>query len=256
MLSQSIGNAKQKIADYTTGLTKLYEAYKNGTISADEYNEKAQEYRQGIQEATKDVKSYQDSLKDLYLKSMQTEVDYLDKIIQKRKENLSKQKELYEFQKKVNSQSKNVNSLKAQIAALEGSNNLADQARLKKLKQDLADAQDELADTKRDHAQDMQEQGYTQMSEDLSNLLEDTEYEISHNADKQLEIINSMLDKEVASYEAAYAKINSIIRETGFNGSSDFRNEQKELSSQQGAQNQKNEATQSQSDWEKHLHRE
>lgn len=246
LLSQSIGNAKQKIADYTTGLTKLYEAYKNGTISADEYNEKAQEYRKGIQEATKDVKSYQDSLKDLYLKSMQTEVDYLDKIISKQKENLSKRKELYEYNKKLNSQSKNVNSLKAQIAALEGSNNLADQARLKKLKQDLADAESELNDTKRDHAQDMQEQGYTQMSEDLSNLLEDTEYEISHNADKQLEIINSMLDKEVASYEAAYAKINSIIRETGFNGSSDFRNEQKELSSQQGAQNQKNEATQSQ----------
>ena len=177
---------------------------------------------------------------------MQTEVDYLDKIISKQKENLSKRKELYEYNKKLNSQSKNVNSLKAQIAALEGSNNLADQARLKKLKQDLADAQDELADTKRDHAQDMQEQGYTQMSEDLSNLLEDTEYEISHNADKQLEIINSMLDKEVASYEAAYAKINSIIRETGFNGSADFRNEQKELGSQQGAQNQKNEATQSQ----------
>lgn len=246
LLSQSLGNAKQKIADYTTGLTKLFQTYKNGVISADEYNEKAQEYRKGIQEATKDVKSYQNSLTDLYMKAMQTEVDYLGKIIDKRKKALSQQKEAYEFQKKVNSQSKNVNSLKAQIAALEGSNNLADQARLKKLKQDLADAQDELADTKRDHAQDMQEQGYTQMSEDLSNLLEDTEYEISHNADKQLEIINSMLDKEVASYEAAYAKINSIIRETGFNGSSDFRNEQKKLSSQQGAQNQKNEATQSQ----------
>ena len=247
LLSQSLGNAKQKIADYTTGLTKLYQTYKNGVISADEYNEKAQEYRKGIQEATKDVKSYQNSLTDLYMKAMQTEVDYLGKIIKKRKEALSQQKEAYEFSKKVNSQNKNVNSLKAQIAALEGSNNLADQARLKKLKQDLADAQDELADTKRDHAQDMQEQGYTQMSEDLSNLLEDTEYEISHNADKQLEIINSMLDKEVASYETAYAKINSIIRETGFNGSSNFRNEQKELSTEQGAQNQKNEATQSQS---------
>ena len=247
LLSQSLGNAKQKIADYTTGLTKLYQTYKNGVISADEYNEKAQEYRKGIQEATKDVKSYQNSLTDLYMKAMQTEVDYLGKIIDKRKKALSQQKEAYEFSKKINSQSKNVNSLKAQIAALEGSNNLADQARLKKLKQDLADAQDELADTKRDHAQDMQEQGYTQMSEDLSNLLEDTEYEISHNADKQLEIINSMLDKEVASYETAYAKINSIIRETGFNGSSNFRNEQKELSTEQGAQNQKNEATQSQS---------
>lgn len=124
LLSQSIGNAKQKIADYTTGLTKLYQTYKNGVISADEYNEKAQEYRQGIQEATKDVKSYQDSLKDLYLKSMQTEVDYLDKIISKRKEALQRKAEYYEYDKKIKSQTKDINSLKAQIQALEGVNKL------------------------------------------------------------------------------------------------------------------------------------
>lgn len=124
LLSQSIGNAKQKIADYTTGLTKLYQTYKNGVISADEYNEKAQEYRQGIQEATKDVKSYQDSLKDLYLKSMQTEVDYLDKIISKRKEALQRKAEYYEYDKKIKSQTKDINSLKAQIQALEGVNRL------------------------------------------------------------------------------------------------------------------------------------
>lgn len=246
LLSQSLGNAKQKIADYTTGLTKLYEAYKNGTISADEYNEKAQEYRKGIQEATKDVKSYQNSLTDLYMKAMQTEVDYLGKIIDKRKKALSQQKEAYEFSKKVNSQSKDINSLKAQYEAIKNSNNLADKAKAKQLAAQIKEKEEELADTKRDHEYDMRSQGYDKMSDELSELLENTEYEISHNADKQLEIINSMLDKEVASYEAAYAKINSIIRETGFNGSSDFRNEQKELSTEQGAQNQKNEATQSQ----------
>lgn len=246
LLSQSIGNAKQKIADYTTGLTKLYEAYKNGTISADEYNEKAQEYRKGIQEATKDVKSYQNSLTDLYMKAMQTEVDYLGKIIDKRKKALSQQKEAYEFSKKVNSQNKDINSLKAQYEAIKNSNNLADKAKAKQLAAQIKEKEDELADTKRDHEYDMRSQGYDKMSDELSELLENTEYEISHNADKQLEIINSMLDKEVASYEAAYAKINSIIRETGFNGSSGFRNEQKELSTEQGAQNQKNEATQSQ----------
>ncbi|MGO5420661.1 phage tail tape measure protein [Mediterraneibacter faecis] len=244
LLSQSIGNAKQKIADYTTGLTKLYEAYKNGTISADEYNEKAQEYRKGIQEATKDVKSYQNSLTDLYMKAMQTEIDYLGKIIDKRKKALSQQKEAYEFSKKVNSQSKDINSLKAQYEAIKNSNNLADKAKAKQLAAQIKEKEEELADTKRDHEYDMRSQGYDKMSDELSELLENTEYEISHNADKQLEIINSMLDKEVASYEAAYAKINSIIRETGFNGSSDFRNEQKELSTEQGAQNQKNEATQ------------
>lgn len=246
LLSQSIGNAKQKIADYTTGLTKLYEAYKNGTISADEYNEKAQEYRKGIQEATKDVKSYQNSLTEMYMKAMQTEVDYLGKIIDKRKKALSQQKEAYEFSKKVNSQNKDINSLKAQYEAIKNSNNLADKAKAKQLAAQIKEKEEELADTKRDHEYDMRSQGYDAMSNELSELLENTEYEISHNADKQLEIINSMLDKEVASYEAAYAKINSIIRETGFNGSSYFRNEQKELSTEQGAQNQKNEATQSQ----------
>lgn len=124
LLSQSIGNAKQKIADYTTGLTKLYQTYKNGVISADEYNEKAQEYRQGIQEATKDVKSYQNSLTDLYMKAMQTEVDYLGKIIDKRKKALQAKADYYSYDKKIKSQNKDINSIKAQIQALEGVNKL------------------------------------------------------------------------------------------------------------------------------------
>ena len=124
LLSQSLGNAKQKIADYTTGLQKIKELYENGVISLDEYNEKTKEYRDGIQASTKDVKSYQDSLTDLYLKAMQTEVDYLDKIISKRKEALDKKKSYYEYDKKIKSQSKDINSIKAQIQALEGVNKL------------------------------------------------------------------------------------------------------------------------------------
>lgn len=124
LLSQSLGNAKQKISDYTTGLQKIKELYANGVISLDEYNEKTKEYRDGIQDTTKDVKSYQDSLTDLYLNAMQTEVDYLDKIISKRKEALDKKKSYYEYDKKIKSQSKDINSIKAQIKALEGVNNL------------------------------------------------------------------------------------------------------------------------------------
>lgn len=124
LLSQSLGNAKQKISDYTTGLQKIKELYANGVISLDEYNEKSKEYRDGIQDATKDVKSYQDSLTDLYLNAMQTEVDYLDKIISKRKEALDKKKSYYEYDKKIKSQNKDINSIKAQIRALEGVNKL------------------------------------------------------------------------------------------------------------------------------------
>ena len=55
---------------------------------------------------------------------MQTEVDYLDKIISKRKEALDKKKSYYEYDKKIKSQNKDINSLKAQLAALEGVNKL------------------------------------------------------------------------------------------------------------------------------------
>ena len=56
LLSQSLGNAKKKISDLTTGLTKLTEMYNNGLISLDEYNDKSSEYRKEIRNATSDVK--------------------------------------------------------------------------------------------------------------------------------------------------------------------------------------------------------
>ena len=120
LLQQSIGTAKQKIADYTTGLQKLKESYDNGVISLTEYNDKSKDYREGIQSSIADVKSYQDSLVDLYKNAMSTEVDYLDKIISKRKDALTQQKNMYDYSKKINSQNNNINSLKAQMMALEG----------------------------------------------------------------------------------------------------------------------------------------
>ena len=247
LLSQSLGNAKQKIADYTTGLQKLKELYENGVISLDEYNEKTKEYRDGIQASTKDVKSYQDSLTDLYMKAMQTEVDYLDKIISKRKEALDKKKSYYEYDKKIKSQNKDINSLKAQYEAIKNSNNLADKAKAKQLAAQIKEKEEELADTKRDHEYDMRSQGYNKLSEELSEMLENTEYELSHNADKQIEITGDLLNKQIGMYQEAYNKIRSIIGNTGWVGSTDFNNNQSQMSTQSGATAQKNNASQSQS---------
>lgn len=246
LLSQSIGNAKQKISDLTTGLQKVKELYDNGVISLKEYNEKSAEYRKELQSSTSDVKSYQKSLTDLYQNALKTEVDALQKVIDKRKSAQSALASYYDFQKKITSQTNDVNSLKAQIAALEGVNDAATLAKKKKLEEQLRDAQQTLDDTKRDHRNDLISKGYDQMSQDLSDLLEDTEYEISHNADKQNEIIQSMLDKQVGMYQEAYSKINSIIKNTGWVGSNDFNNNQSQMSSQTGAQNQASNASQTQ----------
>lgn len=120
LLSQSIGNAKQKISDLTTGLQKVKELYDNGVISLKEYNEKSAEYRKELQSSTSDVKSYQKSLTDLYQNALKTEVDALQKVISKRKEATQAKEEYYSYDRKIREQSNDVNSLKAQIAALEG----------------------------------------------------------------------------------------------------------------------------------------
>lgn len=246
LLSQSIGNAKQKISDLTTGLQKVKELYDNGVISLKEYNEKSAEYRKELQSSTSDIKSYQKSLTDLYQNALKTEVDALQKVISKRKEATQAKEEYYSYDRKIREQSNDVNALKSQIAALESVNDAATLAKKKKLEQQLKDAQQTLDDTKRDHRNDLISKGYDQMSQDLSDLLEDTEYEISHNADKQNEIIQSMLNKQVGMYQEAYSKINSIIKNTGWVGSNDFNNNQSQMSSQTGAQNQASNASQSQ----------
>lgn len=246
LLSQSLGNVKKKISDLTTGLSKLTEMYNNGLISLDEYNDKSSEYRKEIRSATSDVKDYQDSLVSLYTDALKAEVDALDKVIDKRSEAYKQQREYADYQKKVNSQQKDVNSIKAQIQAMENSSDASTLARVKKLKQDLADAEDDLNTTKQDHKDDLISEGFQKMSDDLNQMLEDTEYEISHNADKQNEIIQSMLNKQVGMYQEAYSKINSIIKNTGWVGSNDFNNNQFQMSSQTGAQNQASNASQSQ----------
>lgn len=246
LLSQSIGNAKQKISDLTTGLQKVKELYDNGVISLKEYNEKSAEYRKELQSSTSDVKSYQKSLTDLYQNALKVEVDALQKVISKRKEATQAKEEYYSYDRKIREQSNDVNALKSQIAALEGVNDAATLAKKKKLEEQLRSSEQTLDDTKRDHRNDLISKGYDQMSQDLSDLLEDTEYEISHNADKQNEIIQSMLNKQVGMYQEAYSKINSIIKNTGWVGSNDFNNNQSQMSSQTGAQNQASNASQSQ----------
>ena len=238
LLSQSMASAKQETADYREGLNKLQESFDNGVISETEFNKKSEEYRKGIRDAVDDLQDYSESLTDLYLKQMKQENESLQEIIDKRKDALKAKEAYYDYDKKLRNQSRDVNLLKAQAAALEGVNNTGAQAELKRLKQELADAEESLAETKRSHASDMQEEGYRAMSQELNDIFENTEYQIVHNADKEQAVIQNMLQNVVDLYASAYGKINQIIHNTGWAGSPGFQAGQTSLSAQAGAENQ------------------
>lgn len=251
LIAQSMAAAKQQVADYTAGLEKLQEMLDNGLITEDEYADKSKEYIQGVQDSVAANHKYEQSLISLYQTQMQKEIDAINKSIDARKKALSQKKAYYDYDKTLKEKNKDVNLLKAQISALEGVNNATAQAQLKKLKADLADAQDDLDDTRKDHENDMREQGYDKMSEDLSKMLEDTEYELTHNSEKQQEIVKSMLDNMVNMYGDAYKKIDDIIKKGGWVGSDLFDKGIGDSSTKDGAQNNANKATESQTNTNK-----
>lgn len=247
LVGQAISKSKQEISNATEALKKLNQMVESGLITQSEYDDKQHDLLDTIRSSVSATDDYKNELLDLYREQMQKENDYLQKNIEKRKEALKAKADYYDYDKKIKSSTKDINSLKAQIAVLEGTTNASSLATLKKLKADLAEKEESLADTKREHSVDMQEQGYNTLSDELNQALEDTEYEIAHSSEKQLSVVQSMLNQMVNSYSEAYSKINSIISGTGFIGTTDFNNTVENVGTSFGASSIAGTVTQDQS---------
>lgn len=238
LLMQSYNTAKQKVSDYQEAVRKLDDAYANGILSQSQYEESLNDLLKDIQNSVGDVEDYKNDILDLYKDQIKAEVDYMQEYIDKRQEMRKKEEDYYEFSEKMRSKSKDVNQLKAQIAALQGTNNLSAQAELKRLNQELAERQSDLDEARRDHRNDMIDQGYDTLSDKLDDALDNTLSEIATNAQKQEQVISDMLGRVYANYESTYSKINQLIHNTGFMGDSGFNQNLADLGTQQGAQSQ------------------
>lgn len=247
LLQQNIAVSKQKISDLTTGLNKLQESFDNGVISEKEFAEKSKEYRDELQSSVADVKDFSDAITDLYMKQMQKEVEATEELIDKYADARKQKESFFQYDKKLKKQQKSVDLIKAQIAALDGINNTAAQAEKKRLEAELAQEQESLDDLKHEHKNEILDLGDEKLKEDLNTMLEDTEFAIASSAEKQQQIIDSMLNSVVGKYQDAFSKINQIIGNTGWVGSNEFNQNQSQLGTQSGAQSQKDNATQSQS---------
>lgn len=238
LISQGMNAAKQQIKNYQEALKKLDEDLKNGNISTSEYKEQQKEFLDQISSSVGVVEDYKDSIVDLYTKMLEQENEVAQKSIDKQKELLDIKKKNADYNKTLRKQARDVNTLKAQIAALEGTNNASAQAELKRLKAQLRDAEEEMQDTRDDHEYDVRQNGLDGLSEDLDKQLEETLYDVTHNAEKQEQVISQMLGNIVGNYQQAYDKIQQIINSTGFVPNKDLSNNLGNLGTSNGAQDQ------------------
>ena len=238
LISQGMNAAKQQIKNYNEALKKLDEDLKNGNISTEEFEEQQKDFLDQISSSVNIVEDYKDSIVDLYTKMLEQENEVAQKSIDKQKELLDIKKKNADYNKTLRKQARDVNTLKAQIAALEGTNNASAQAELKRLKAQLRDAEEEMQDTRDDHEYDVRQNGLDGLSEDLDKQLEETLYDVTHNAEKQEQVISQMLGNIVGNYQQAYDKIQQIINNTGFVPNKDLSNNIGSLGTSNGAQNQ------------------
>lgn len=238
LISQSMNAAKQQIKNYQEALKKLDEDLKNGNISTSEYKEQQKDFLDQISSSVNIVEDYKDSIVDLYTKMLEQENEVAQKSIDKQKELLDIKKKNADYNKTLRKQARDVNTLKAQIAALEGTNNASAQAELKRLKAQLRDAEEEMQDTRDDHEYDVRQNGLDGLSDDLDKQLEETLYDVTHNAEKQEQVISQMLGNIVGNYQQAYDKIQQIINSTGFVPNKDLSNNLGNLGTSNGAQDQ------------------
>lgn len=211
LTQESIDATKQKIANYREGLNKLEEQYKNGCYSLDEYNEKSKQLLDGIQQESTALSELKQNMLDMYETQIKKENDLLQENIDKRKNALSAKEKYYDYDKTLKKKSKDINTLKSQIAALEGTSNAAAKARLEKLRAELADAEDDMADTMHQHEVDMKNTGYENFSNEANKALDNTLDAVKKNSSFQEAIISGMLTNVTTNYDNTYKHLHAMV---------------------------------------------
>lgn len=222
LTQESIDATKQKIANYREGLNKLEEQYKNGCYSLDEYNEKSKQLLDGIQQESTALSELKQNMLDMYETQIKKENDLLQENIDKRKDALSAKEKYYDYDKTLKKKSKDINTLKSQIAALEGTSNAAAKARLEKLRAELADAEDDMADTMHQHEVDMKNTGYENFSNEANKALDNTLDSVKKNSSFQEAIINGMLTNVTTNYDNTYKHLHTVMDQYGVKVSGTF----------------------------------
>lgn len=236
-ISLALGEANQELVNYQSAIKTLEQQYKKGNISQEKYTEKLREYLDVIRDTSNSIDDYKDKLVDLYMNQMKAENETLKENISLRQENLKRLREYDSYAKTIKTKNKDINAMQAQIASLSGVNTQEGRAELARLRAQLKEAQEDLADTQQEHRWDMMDQGYSDMAEKADKTLEEVTDKLERSTKLQTEIVNKMLNTIKTSYETTYADINKIVTDSGIALSNKTETDINRLSTKGGAKN-------------------
>lgn len=227
LLSDNIRQEQLNIVDLEEQKKAVQELYDTGQIGASTFESKMTELNKQIREAAVSTNDYKQQILDLAKTTMQSEVDALTKVINKRKEALNRKKEYYDYDKNIKSQTKDLQALEAQRAALEGVEGEAAKAQRAKLDAQIADAKEQMDDTKKEHQYTIESEGYDDLIDKLQDTLDKQLKTLNSSLDEQAKVIEKFLQKVSDSYSEVFKKINNTAINSGISSgmSDDYNSE-------------------------------
>lgn len=212
--------AKEEVVNYMKDLNNAFKLHYQGMYTTDEYQEKLAELQKGLLEASNNVKSFADSLTDLYLKQGQTEIDALTELIKARTEALNKKKEYYDYDKTIRTKSKDIQALETQKAALEATEDtLEKRKKLLELEEQLQEKRDDLEDTKYDHEINLIVNGLDDFTADIQERFDTYSKNLQNSLEMQTDIINNANKMYADSYGKVQQVLDGILSSYGIDTS-------------------------------------
>lgn len=189
--------------------------YAAGNFGEKTYDEKMKNVQSQFNSLISSNSSLQNDMLSLVKNQAQAELDALNKVISKRKEALSAKKDYYDYDKTLKDKTKDIQILERQAAALQGSTNAEDKARLAKIQEQLSDEREDLSDTMTDHAFSMQSDALDKLSSDMSDDFDKWSNDISSNVEKMSKAINEAVSNSALSNAQVLNNLSTILKNVG-----------------------------------------
>lgn len=224
VLTSSLKNARQQVANYETAYEALNKELQLGVINEQEYQDELLDLQKSQRGAVESVKKYKDEIVSLIKDGINAETEAFQKLIEARKKDLSKQKEADDYAKTVADKTKDINRIRAQVAALSGDDSQATKARIKSLQADLLEMEEDLAETRRDYEYNTMVEAYDDEVEHFGEIQDDKIEALTASLAQQNEAISSALTLARDNYSTIYGQLNDLVKEYGISLSSNLVN--------------------------------
>ena len=197
---------KKQAQDYYEEMQSLQEQLVNGAGQdvLEQYREMEDLHRDAIN-AMRDEKS---AILDLVEEGYQKQLDYLNEIIDKKKESLSAEKSLYDYQKSIQEKSDKVTSLQRQLDVYKNDNSEEGLAQAQKIKVELESAKADLEETE-----------YEKMISDTEQMLDalsnDYEKWMNQRLDDESALLDEIKDEITTKSDEIMSTLAEVASEYG-----------------------------------------